>query len=311
MRFSISNIGWASVFALALSVFASERNSLSFSPSSGYKTFQLNTTGNVTRVLISNPPINLLDGNMIRDFDRLLTSLQTSPGQNSKVYIFSSADPTFFINHLDLHYVSTRNPPAPPFTPYDINTYINVTKKFATVPAILIGEISGKTISGGDEISVQLDMRFASTGAELSAPEVSLGVLHAIGGLQYLVRLIGPGRAAEYLLSATGANAKRMAEIGWVNQAFGTRKAMEAYVDALAARIGLFPQGGLNATKQGIRNGFGPRPGTVDEDIKTFNDLSQTPQTQSLVDRFLILGRNETKSEFELGLPGSVMQLYM
>lgn len=161
-------------------------------PTQGYNTFSLSTKGNITRVLIDNPPINLLDYNMLVDFRKLLTNLQDDPNA-SKVVIFASADPTFFVAHLDLHILSFHHPPPPPQTNDElINLYGNVTEQIRSSPSILIAEVSGKGTAAGNELLVQMDMRFASTGASLGAAEVALGLTHAAGGLQHLVRLIGP-----------------------------------------------------------------------------------------------------------------------
>ncbi|KUJ19233.1 ClpP/crotonase [Mollisia scopiformis] len=224
-------------------------------PTDGYQTFTLNTTNNITRVLINNPPINLLDASMLADFHTLLTG-PASNLDGPKAIIFSSANPEYFIAHLDIHILSSDHPVPPPLNNTELsNLYVNVTRLLATVPAILIAEVSGQAIAAGNEMIVQMDMRFASPGARLGAAEVGVGLTHAAGGLQHLTRLIGPGRAAEYLLGIIDADLDTLADIGWVNSAFESAAEMQAHVDALASRIALWPRGGLVATKQGIREG--------------------------------------------------------
>jgi enoyl-CoA hydratase/carnithine racemase len=279
-------------------------------PTPGYKTFTLTNAGNVTRVLINHPPINLLDVDMLMDFNNLLLDFQNNPSA-PKVAIFSSADPNFFISHLDLDILSTTHP-APPLSDGQpaANLYVNVTRLLGTVPTILIGEVSGKATAGGNELLVQMDMRFASTGASLGAAEAAVGIIHGAGGLQYLTRLIGPGRAAEYLLSSIDADAKTMADIGWVNRAFDTKEDMEIYVNALSARIGLFPKGGLVGTKRSIRNGFGPRPEALAEDLATVNALIATPVAQGLLDEWLVLSEDQSLGKFELDKDADLVELY-
>lgn len=85
---------------------------------------------------------------------------------------------------------------------------------------------------------------------------------------------------------------------------------MERYVDALAARIALFPAGGLEATKKGIREGFGPRPGSVENDLARFKELSETNVTQDLVTKFWELSRNQSRGRFELNRDGDLVELY-
>ncbi|UKZ77695.1 hypothetical protein TrVFT333_005419 [Trichoderma virens FT-333] len=151
------------------------------------------------------------------------------------------------------------HPLYPPLSNREVTSaYNNVARLLGTVPAIFIGEVSGRAEGAGNELLVQMDMGFASTGALLGASDAAIGLTHTIGGLQHLKRLIGLGRATKYLLAAKGADAKTAAEFGWVNQAFDTKDEMESYVDNLAARIGVFTRQGLEAAKRGIRYGSGP-----------------------------------------------------
>ncbi|EHK16750.1 uncharacterized protein TRIVIDRAFT_65502 [Trichoderma virens Gv29-8] len=226
-----------------------------------YKKFSFNTTGNVTRVLIDHPPINLVDIDIISDFTTLLRNLEKNHASDAapKVVIFSSADLDFFLAHLDFYMLSTDHPLHPPFSNREVTyAYNNVARLLGTVPTIFIGEVSGRAEGAGNELLVRMDMGFASTGALLGASEAAIGLTHAASGLQYLTRPIGLGRATKYLLAAKSADAKTAAEFGWVNQAFDTKEEMESYVDNLAARIGVFTRQGLEATKRGIRYGSGP-----------------------------------------------------
>ncbi|KAL7898761.1 ClpP/crotonase-like domain-containing protein [Trichoderma sp. SZMC 28014] len=93
-----------------------------------------------------------------------------------------------------------------------------------------------------------MDMRFAGPDAQFGAPEASLGLIH-VGGLQHLVRLIGPGRAAEYMLAAAQVSASEEARVGWVNSVYPTAEALHAHVDNLAVRIALFPIEAIQATR--------------------------------------------------------------
>lgn len=99
---------------------------------------------------------------------------------------------------------------------------------------------------------MHMDMRFAGPRASIGAAEVAVGVPH-VGGLQQLTKLIGTGRASEWLLSANPITGSKAAEIGWFNEAYDTASELTANVNALAERIALWPYTGLNSTKAGIR----------------------------------------------------------
>ncbi|CAM6091932.1 unnamed protein product [Calypogeia fissa] len=273
-------------------------------------TLSITTSGNVTTVTMSNPPINLYDINFSTDMFAFLSSLDPSNRTTPppKVVIFRSADPDFFISHLDITVV------APPVTAEKMA----LSQTFAAALSLLrsltttvfIAEVDGGTTAGGDELILQMDMRFAGPKAKVSALETSIGLTHAGGGsMQILGGLINKGRALQYLLSGDGADCKTGKELGWFNDCFESRKEMEETVGALAARIGLRPQAALNATKAAMQS-LNPPPSVLQADVVGVTPLVGSPVTQALVQKFLVLSKNQTRSPFELGLPGTLAELY-
>ncbi|CAO1598503.1 hypothetical protein XANCAGTX0491_002267 [Xanthoria calcicola] len=72
-------------------------------PPSTHGTLSFIQTANVTRVLINNPPINLLTAELISDLHSFLLWTQPAPQKRTpKVVIFSSTLPNFFLSHFDL-----------------------------------------------------------------------------------------------------------------------------------------------------------------------------------------------------------------
>ena len=80
---------------------------------------------------------------------------------------------------------------------------VESARKMSKMGVIFNAEISGPSRGAGNEILLQMDMRFAAPGTKLGSLEVRPGMLHAAGGAQYLTKLIGSGRALEYLLRPT------------------------------------------------------------------------------------------------------------
>ncbi|KAL6882311.1 ClpP/crotonase-like domain-containing protein [Trichoderma longibrachiatum] len=146
-----------------------------------------------------------------------------------------------------------------------------------------------------------MDMRFAG-------PEARFGVLH-VGAIQQLVRLIGPGRASEYMLSAAQVGAEEAARVGWVNSVHPTAEALRKHVDEVAARIALFPAETLRLTKASIAEQAPPRR-AFENDLKRFDELAGLPEVAANLDAVLRLSRNESKG-FEEDLNDDVVrQLY-
>jgi enoyl-CoA hydratase/carnithine racemase len=283
-----------------------------------YNTLSFQTSHNVTRVLINNPPINLCDYKLINDLYNYLISLNSTsanPNVNasaSKVVIFSSANPEFFIGHADIHQFSLENPLPP--TLHQNTTLINlkyfaITRLLASLPQIFIAEISGRAIGTGQELAVQMDMRFASSEAKIGSLEVALGDFPGVGGLQYMSKLIGLGRTAELILGQGSVGAVEAERIGLVNKAFETINAMNQHVDSLVKRIALWPSSGIFATKRGLRDGSGPTDEALEVDGDRFITISRLPALQPIANKFLELS-GEVLGKYELDIPEVLTKIY-
>jgi enoyl-CoA hydratase/carnithine racemase len=283
-----------------------------------YKTLSFRASNNVTRVSINNPPINLCDYKLINDLHNFLVSLDdagANPEVNAsaaKIVVFTSANRDFFIGHADIHQFSLKNPLPP--TLHLNSTLINlkyfaITRLLASLPQIFIAEISGRAIGTGQELAVQMDMRFASPGAKFGGLEVALGDFPGVGGLQYMSRLIGLGRTAELVLGQGNVDAVEAETIGLVNKAFKTANAMNMHVNTLVERIALWPSSGIIATKRGLRDGSGPSEKALETDGDKFTSLSQLPALQAGANRFLQLS-GQVMGSYEMNIPEDLAELY-
>jgi enoyl-CoA hydratase/carnithine racemase len=165
----------------------------------------------------------------------------------------------------------------------------------------------------GNEFLMSCDMRFASTSPSvlLSQLETSFGLNPGAGGAMYLSRLIGRGRTFEYVLSSSDIDAVTAERIGWVNRAFDTSRELHAYVQALAARIALFPAAGIVGTKQGINAVSRPPMSIIVRDAQDIIfALAATPAGQAFGEKFIRATRNQSLDSLELNYGAELVQLY-
>ncbi|MCJ1377530.1 hypothetical protein MMC17_000625 [Xylographa soralifera] len=267
------------------------------------KTSLINNNPFIIRATFSNPPINLVDQALIADLSSFVASLNSTNAP--KVVVFSSANPTYFLDHIDLHLISADGPPDAaeiyaPWTP--------TLNLLTQLPTIFISEINGHAFSGGNEFILHTDMRFAGPDAKVGAVEVAGGIIH-VNGVQQLTRLIGPGYATQHLLACDTVNAKEAARIGWVNAAFTSAEELRAEVDALAIRLATWPADALAATKQSIAE-TAPSAAALQDDTVRFGELVATPQAQFAISKFLELSNNQTDGTFERGLVDDAVMAY-
>lgn len=81
-----------------------------------------------------------------------------------------------------------------------------------------IAAIEGACVGGGFELALACDLRVASTEAKFGFPEAKIGMLPDLGGTSRIARLIGPGLAKEWVMTARTYPAVRALELGLINE---------------------------------------------------------------------------------------------
>ncbi|KAJ6539979.1 ClpP/crotonase-like domain-containing protein, partial [Mycena vulgaris] len=272
----------------------------------------------VLNVVINNTfsAINLFDAQVQSDLANIVEGLQ-APDTEVRVVVFSSANPEFFLAHLDINFfLPGYESPLPFFDPGmpNMTFLVALLWNITQLPQATIAVIEGRARGIGNEFLMSCDMRFASTSPSvlLSQLETSLGLNPGGGGGgMYLSQLIGRGRTFEYVLSSTDIDARTAAEIGWINRAFESAVELHAYVRKLAARIALFPAAGIAGTKQGINAVSRPPLDVIIRDAQdVIGVLAATPAAQALGTKFVAATGNRSVGSLELNYGKELVKLY-
>jgi enoyl-CoA hydratase/carnithine racemase len=210
-------------------------------------------------VTFGNPPINIFAPTTIVELGALMTGLEADP--SAKVVVFQSANPDFFIAHLDVSKAAER--------PGVLDLWRDFVLRLSSTPVISVAKIRGRTRGIGNEFVLACDMRFASRqSAVFGNPEIGVGLVPGGGALEWLPRLVGRSRALEIVLSADDFDADIAERYGWVNRTLDD-KDLDSFVDALVRRLASFDREALAAAKAQI-NRFGMPTAT---ELRSSNDL--------------------------------------
>jgi len=210
-------------------------------------------------VTFSNPPINMFVPATIVELGALMTDLEADPGV--KVVVFQSANPDFFVAHLDVSKAAQQ--------PEVLDLWRDFVVRLSSTPVVSIAKIRGRTRGIGNEFVLACDMRFASRQRALFGnPEIGVGLVPGGGALEWLPRVVGRSRALEIILSGDDFDADIAERYGWVNRVLDDDD-LDSFVDALARRLASFDRETLAAAKTQINRFATP---TVAE-LQSSNDL--------------------------------------
>ena len=199
--------------------------------------------GNWT-VSISNPPINMFVPATIVELGAPMTDLEADP--SAKVVVFQSANPDFFVAHLDVARAAER--------PEVLGLWRDFVLRLSSTPVVSIAKIRGRTRGIGNEFVLACDMRFASRQSALSGqPEIGVGLIPGGGALEWLPRVVGRSRALEIVFSADDFDADVAERYGWVNRTLDDDD-INSFVDALVRRLASFDRETLGAAKAQINH---------------------------------------------------------
>jgi enoyl-CoA hydratase/carnithine racemase len=212
------------------------------------ETLNVSWDGAVLFAEIAAPPMNLLGPELVRDLVSLIQ--QAEADEAVRVVVFKSADPDYFISHVDVTQIKEYREEAAKLT--GVPSIALLFRHLSASRLVTIAQIEGRVRAAGSEFVLACDMRFAAReSAIFSQPEPALGVLPGGGASQHLARLMGRARALEVMLSAADYDADLAERYGWINRALPAAE-LDPFVKSLAHRIAGFPAAGQLAVKDRV-----------------------------------------------------------
>src|ERR1700693_3938957 len=202
-----------------------------------FATISARKEGAVLLVEISAPPMNLLGPELVRDLVSLIQNAEADSAL--RVLVFKTADPDYFISHVDVTRIKEYRQEAAKLT--GKASIALLFRRLSTSRLVTIAQIDGRVRGAGSEFVLACDMRFAAReSAIFGQPEQAFGTIPGGGAVQHLTRLMGRARALEVILSAEDYDAELAERYGWINRALPA-DSLGDFVSSLAHRIAGFP----------------------------------------------------------------------
>jgi len=262
-----------------------------------WETLSVVQVGGVLFTEISAPPMNLLGPALVRDLVSLIRTAEADAA--TKVLVFKSADPDYFISHVDITQIKEYRQEAAKLT--GEASLALLFRYLSTSRLVTIAQIAGRARGAGSEFALACDMRFASRESAIFGQfEPAFGLLPGGGGAQHLVRLMGRGRALEVMLSAEDYGADLAERYGWINRAL-PGNALAEFVKSLALRIARFPSDGHQLVKNRVNAIALAHVEDFRADSDAFGNAVREPEAQQRIARALEKGFQTRSGELQMG----------
>lgn len=268
-----------------------------------YATLQVSVADGIAWVTMDSPPVNVLGLKLIADLSHFAAAIRHD--EQVQVIVLQSANPDFFIAHVDMELVNQWEEAARVAAelfpePSPLNVFQQLNEQWRTLPQITIGKLQGLVRCGGSELAMALDMRFAARGkAGIGQTEALMGIVPGGGATAYLPRLIGRARALEAIAGANLFDADLAERYGWINRALPADE-LDSFVATLARQMADLAPGVARAAKQAVDSVHEPLPVALAQGDALWQQLVFQPIATSKILGGLAAGAQTPAGERDL-----------
>jgi enoyl-CoA hydratase/carnithine racemase len=174
---------------------------------------KISNENRILLIKIDNPPHNYLSTDF---FTELEPCYKMMLSQDVDAVVFTGTG-RVFSKGADISELTSVPPKV------DLEKLVNGNETYSLISRLhkpVIAAINGACFGGGLELALACHLRVCSDKARLGLPEVSIGVIPGLGGIQRLIRVVGEAKALEMVLLGDMIAASRAYELNLVSRVF-------------------------------------------------------------------------------------------
>ena len=215
-----------------------------------YETIQFEIAGPVARIALNRPDrLNSFTAQMHEEVRDALANLG-----NSRVVVLTGAGRGFCAGQ-DLNDRAVAPGEAVDLGETVEKSWNPLIRTLTSLPQPVIARVNGVAAGAGANIALACDIVVAAKSAKFIQSFSAIGLIPDSGGTWVLPRLVGQARALGLALTGEPLPAEKAADWGLIWKAVDD-DALDAEVDAIAAKLATLPPLGLAAIKDMIRSSW-------------------------------------------------------
>jgi enoyl-CoA hydratase/carnithine racemase len=158
----------------------------------------------------------------------------------------------------------------------------------------LIAAVRGPAIGIGTTMLLHCDLVYVAPSARFQMPFIDLGLVPEAASTLLLPRLVGPRRAAQWLLLAEPFDAATAVSVGLAN-AIVPDESVLAHAQAIAERLAAKPRVAMRQTKHLLRHDMADVLAAIRREAELFHEALRSPEASAAFRAFLS-GQKSTSS---------------
>lgn len=200
--------------------------------------------------------LNALNQKMIEELDALLDELYMN--DSVRVLIVTGGGEKGFCSGMDMQASAAQLFEASPEMIYRYQTLASrLFYKMRVIPQPVIAAVHGAASGAGFSFALASDVRLITPQARFNAAYINIGLGGAdLASSYFLPKMIGSGRANEFLLTGEFMGAEEAFQLGFASRVVEKEALMEA-ASAMAATMAQKNPLGLRMTKEAINQNLG------------------------------------------------------
>ena len=232
---------------------------------------------------VNRPEVrNALDSALCAELAGAFADLGADP--DVRVVVLRGAGDRAFISGADINEFRKRLATPEDALAYDEEAEA-LMSAIAAVPRPVIAMIHGFAIGSGLLVAMACDLRIASDAVRVGIPVARIGLVPPVPDVARLVRLVGPGRAKDLLMTGRSIAAGEALSLGLLNRIVPAEE-LETVTGEIAGLLARNAPLSLKAVKQ-IVDRFGAEGKAVAEGAPWYEEVYTSDDFREGVDAFM------------------------
>ena len=222
-----------------------------------YQTIEYTAADHIGHLTLNRPAVlNAMNAVMIEELEDLFARLMAD--EDIRVLILAGAGTRCFCAGLDMKETAVEMFNAPIERIYALQS--RTSRLFSTMRALpqpIVAAVHGAAYGAGFSFAMASDVRIITAKTRFSAAYINIGLGGAdLASSYFLPRLIGAGRASEYLLTGAPMDADTAMTLGLASRLVPVEE-LAAEARAIAVQMASKNPLGLRMTKEAINQNLG------------------------------------------------------